>query len=95
MNPEWGAEVTRLARANAKAADGFNGLTKRSRTHCGRGHEFAVHEAYNEIEYPKTRSLDAKLSADSRMTLLDRVSAEAGSDWWDIGMAISSGRQIR
>jgi hypothetical protein len=52
-------------------------------------------EAYNEIEYPKARSLDARVSADSRMTLLDRVSVEAGRDWWDIGMAISSGRQIR
>jgi hypothetical protein len=43
LYPEWGAEVTRLARVNAKAADSFKGLTRRSRTHCGRGHEFAVH----------------------------------------------------
>jgi hypothetical protein len=52
-------------------------------------------QAYNEMEYPKERSLDARFSAHSSMTLLDRISAEAGSEWWDIGMAISSGRQIR
>jgi hypothetical protein len=52
-------------------------------------------QAYNEIDYPIARSLDSRLSADSRMTLLDRVSAEAGSDWWEIGMAVSNGRQIR
>jgi hypothetical protein len=44
LYPEWGAEVTRLARVNSKAADSLKGSpTKRARTHCGRGHEFAVH----------------------------------------------------
>jgi hypothetical protein len=40
---EWGAEAKHLTVANAKAADSLKGSTKRSRTHCGRGHEFAVH----------------------------------------------------
>jgi hypothetical protein len=40
---EWGTEALRLRAANAKAADSLKGSTKRSRTHCGRGHEFAVH----------------------------------------------------
>jgi hypothetical protein len=44
LYPEWGVEAKRLAIANAKAADSLKGSTKkRSRTHCGRGHEFAVH----------------------------------------------------
>jgi hypothetical protein len=43
LYPEWGAEAKRLAIANAKAADVLKGSTKRSRTHCGRGHPFAVH----------------------------------------------------
>jgi hypothetical protein len=41
--PEWGTEVTRLARVNSKAANSLKGSGKRARTHCGRGHEFAVH----------------------------------------------------
>jgi hypothetical protein len=41
--PEWGAEALQLAKGNAKAADSLKGSTKRARTHCGRGHEFAVH----------------------------------------------------
>jgi hypothetical protein len=43
LYPEWGAEAKRLAIANAKAADVLKASTKISRTHCRRGHEFAVH----------------------------------------------------
>ena len=43
LYPEWGAEAMRLAKANAKAADKLKGSHMSSRTHCGRGHEFAVH----------------------------------------------------
>ena len=42
LYPEWGAEVRRLAAVNAKAADKLKDH-RSSRTHCGRGHEFAVH----------------------------------------------------
>jgi hypothetical protein len=43
LYPGWGEHAMRLAKANAKAADSLKGSTKSSRTHCGRGHEFAVH----------------------------------------------------
>jgi hypothetical protein len=41
--PIWGAEAGRLRAANALAADRLKGSDKRDRTHCARGHEFAVH----------------------------------------------------
>lgn len=43
LYPEWGAVAHRLAAANAKAADKLKGRHNSSRTHCRRGHEFAVH----------------------------------------------------
>ncbi len=43
LYPEWGAEAKRLAIANAKATDKLKGAHYSSRTHCRRGHEFAVH----------------------------------------------------
>jgi len=41
--PEWGAEAKCLAKVNAKGADKLKGSHYSSRTHCRRGHEFAVH----------------------------------------------------
>jgi hypothetical protein len=42
LYPEWGTEARRLASANAKAADKLKDHCS-YRTHCRRGHEFAVH----------------------------------------------------
>ena len=42
-HPDCAREALPLLEANAKAARLRKGSHKRSRTHCGRGHEFAVH----------------------------------------------------
>jgi hypothetical protein len=39
--PEWGAEASRLAKVNAKAADKLKGCNRSNQTHCKRGHSLA------------------------------------------------------
>jgi hypothetical protein len=38
-------------------------------------------------------SLDARLSEDSNATLLDRLSTDVGTGYWDINMMASAGRR--
>jgi hypothetical protein len=38
-------------------------------------------------------SLDARLSEDSNATLLDRLSTEASTGYWDVNMMASTGRR--
>jgi hypothetical protein len=40
LHPDWAAEVRKLSEANVIV---LKGSPRRSRTHCSRGHEFAVH----------------------------------------------------
>jgi hypothetical protein len=41
----------------------------------------------------RTSSLDARLYDDGNATLLDRLSTEAGTGYWDMNMMASSGRR--
>jgi hypothetical protein len=43
IHPDYAREALPLLEANAKAAFLRKGSVRRSRTHCSRGHEFAVH----------------------------------------------------
>jgi hypothetical protein len=39
-------------------------------------------------------SLDARLSEDGSATLLDRLSTDVGTGFWDVNMIASSGRRL-
>ena len=40
QHPDWAVEARRISQSNVRI---LKGLTRRARTHCSRGHEYAVH----------------------------------------------------
>lgn len=52
-----------------------------------------VSAQFERAGWNRTRSLDARLSADGDATLLDRLSTEADTGYWDVNMMVSAGRR--
>jgi hypothetical protein len=58
-----------------------------------RAHEFVGSEYRENHDKWGNRSLDVRLRVDSTATLLDRLSSEAGTGYWDVNMMASTGRR--
>lgn len=57
-----------------------------------RAQEF-VSVQFRRADWHRTRSLDARLFSDGNATLLDRLSSEAETGYWDVNMMASAGRR--